>query len=159
MNKPAWRDSAQIRSALEAAFNLVLTTRMHGLPMNNQSLSVQAVGFERFVDGDWLGVLITPWSMNLLLLPDEATDWSDLAAGSQFLRSFSYGDYLFTVGNEAELGIYGQCSLFSPMFEFADQAAAVATAQAALSHLIAAPVRAISRRDLLRGSLAKGSEA
>ena len=148
-----WQDAWQVRTALQVAFGRILQTRMQDLPFLSPALDVQAVGFERGPDGDWLGVLITPWSMNLMLLP--GGDWPQQVPGSQFERRFAYGNYRFTLGHEAEIGVYGQCSLFSPMQQFADQAAAVLAAQAALSGLIAAPARAVSRRDLLRGRLGK----
>jgi [NiFe] hydrogenase assembly HybE family chaperone len=154
-----WQDRAQIESALEHTFNDILATRMRDVPVVNPALSVRALGFERFV-GDWLGVLITPWFMNLLLLPGPECSWMKIPPGSKIERAFPYGSYEFTLADEARLGPYAQCSLFSPMFEFQDHDAAVATAQAVLKHLleldppaaVRPPRSAISRRDLLRGS-------
>lgn len=152
-----WQDSRQVRSALETVFGQILQTRMQGLPFLNPALQVEAIGFQAAADGDWLGILITPWSMNLLLLP--ASAWPARQAGDQFERQIGYASYRFTLGHEAELGVYGQCSLFSPMLEFADHAAAVAAAQAALTGLMAPPARSVSRRDLLRGKLTKPNTA
>ncbi|PPD38647.1 MAG: rubredoxin [Methylobacter sp.] len=150
-----WRESGQIRLALETAFNDILDTRMGGLPIVNTALSVQAIGFDRF-NGDWLGVLLTPWCMNLLLLPGSDSTWCGQASGTSIERHFPYGTFEFTLGSEMPLGMYAQCSLFSPMFQFADQAAALATAQAALQGLLAASAaRGVSRRDLLRGTIGK----
>jgi [NiFe] hydrogenase assembly HybE family chaperone len=154
-----WRDGEQIRLALETTFNDILATRMLDLPVVNQSLSVRALGFER-VNADWHGVLITPWFMNLLLLPGPDSTWITHPTGSKFERTFPYGSFEFTIANEAQLGTYGQCSLFSPMFEFHDQDAALAAAEAVLKHLLESnpppeavlPRTAISRRDLLRGT-------
>ncbi|WP_019865803.1 [NiFe]-hydrogenase assembly chaperone HybE [Methylovulum miyakonense] len=150
-----WRESGQIRLALETAFNDILDARMGGLPIANTALSVQAIGFNRFNE-DWLGVLLTPWCMNLLLLPGSDSTWCGQASGTSIERSFPYGTFEFTLGSETLLGMYAQCSLFSPMFQFADQAAALAAAQAALQGLLATPEpRGISRRDLLRGTIGK----
>ena len=41
---------------------------MAGVPMLNPALRVQAVGFRHW-QSHWLGVLVTPWFMNLMLLP------------------------------------------------------------------------------------------
>lgn len=148
-----WQDGEQIGEALELTFNQILTTRMQDVPLLNSALRVQAVGFAP-VHHDWLGILITPWFMNLLLLPGADSDWIGLSPGSKFERVFPYGSFEFTVANEAQLGMYGLCSLFSPMFQFEDQAAALTAAQSALQALLASPApRAISRRDLLRGNL------
>lgn len=152
-----WQDSGQIRQALEAVFNEIWATRMSGMPVINAELSVQAVGFSRFNE-DWAGVLITPWFMNLLLLPGPDSNWRDEPPGAKIERRFPYGAFDFTVGNEAQLGKYALCSLFSPMFQFENQAAALSAAQAALQGLLTAPTpRAVSRRDLLRGAIGNGN--
>jgi len=146
-----WQDGAQIRRDLEAAFNVVLATRMQGLPIVNPALTVQAVGFGRYGE-DWLGVMITPWSMNLMLLPGENSDWRNLTAGGKIERQFLYGLYEFALGDDAQIGCYALCSLFSPMFDFPDQVSAITAAQSALQTLLTPPQRQLSRRDLLRGS-------
>jgi [NiFe] hydrogenase assembly HybE family chaperone len=148
-----WQDSEQICQNLEAAFDAILQTRMQDVPVLNSALSVQALGFLRYQQ-DWLGVLITPWFMNLLLLPEPDSTWQTQAPGSKFSRTFPYGVFEFTMANEAQLGVYAVCSLFSPMFQFEGQAAAVAAAKAALQGLLtSSATRAVSRRDLLRGNL------
>lgn len=150
-----WLDSGQIKSALETTFNDILATRMRGLPVVNPRLSVHAVGFERFGDL-WPGILVTPWFMNLLLLPGKGNPWLHLPPGSAFEHNFPVGTFLLTVAHEARLGLYAQCSLFSPMFDFNDQAAAIAAAESARQGLLAQPApRAVSRRDLLRGHLGR----
>ncbi|MDP2903010.1 MAG: [NiFe]-hydrogenase assembly chaperone HybE [Methylovulum sp.] len=152
-----WQDSEQIRRVLETAYNEVLEKRMHGMPVLNAELSVQAVGFSRFSE-DWLGVLLTPWFMNLLLLPRPDSRWRELPPGTKSEFHFPYGVFEFTLANEAQLGPYARCSLFSPMFQFENQAAALAAAQAALQGLlISGAPRNVSRRDLLRGAIGKGN--
>lgn len=129
---------------------------MRDLPVVNAALSVQAVGFNRF-NKDWLGVLITPWFMNLLMMPGPDSTWHAQQPGTKIEKNFPYGTFEFTLGNETQLGTYALCSLFSPMFQFENQAAALAAAQAALQGLLAksAP-RVVSRRDLLRGAIGNG---
>ncbi|WP_415879147.1 [NiFe]-hydrogenase assembly chaperone HybE [Methylomonas sp. TEB] len=150
-----WRDGEQIRQTLEAVFNDILAQRMRDMPVLNSALAVRALGFNRY-NADWVGILITPWFMNLLLLPSADSQWPTQAPGSKFDQAFPYGSFEFVVADEGQLGRYAQCSLFSPMFQFADQAAAVAAAESAFQALLAAPApRAISRRDLLRGNLVR----
>jgi [NiFe] hydrogenase assembly HybE family chaperone len=152
-----WKNSEQISHTLETTFNEILTNRMRGLPIVNVALSVQAVGFSRFCE-DWLGVLITPWFMNLLLLPSSDSNWLEQQPGTKIDKHFPYGTFEFTLGSEAQLGTYALCSLFSPMFQFENQAAALASAQAALQGLLAEITpRGVSRRDLLRGAIGKGN--
>jgi [NiFe] hydrogenase assembly HybE family chaperone len=147
----------QISHALETTFNEILDKRMRDLPVVNASLSVQAVGFNRFGE-DWLGVLITPWFMNLMLLPGPNSHWRTQQPGTKIEKHFPYGVFEFTLGSEPQMGIYALCSLFSPMFQFENQVAALAAAQSALQGLLAeAAPRNVSRRDLLRGAIGKGN--
>jgi len=109
--------------------------RMQGVPVLNPELKVQCVGFEAW--GDYcLGVLITPWFMNLVLLPGEGETWAELSIGDKVVQVFPSGAYEFILGEEPGAGRYLMCSLFSPMFEFVDQQAAVATAEAVMQGLM-----------------------
>lgn len=150
-----WQGSEQIIQTLETAFKHILDVRMRDVPIINPALAVQAIGFETFADA-YPGVLITPWCMNLMLFPHPDSAWLSLSAGHQFEQTFPSGSFMFTLATEPQLGAYAQCSLFSPMFEFEDQAAALAAAQAALQGLLTIPApRAVSRRALLRGQIGK----
>lgn len=132
-----WADSPA--AALERAFGAIARTRMAGLPICNPELAVEALGFRRGPAGQWVGMLITPWAVNLLCLPGEADTWPAVPAGGRHDWHFPSGDYEFTVAKEEQLGIYHLCSLFSPALEFESHAAARLTAMAALDALFAAP--------------------
>ncbi|MCU7931881.1 MAG: [NiFe]-hydrogenase assembly chaperone HybE [Candidatus Thiodiazotropha sp. (ex Codakia rugifera)] len=120
---------------LELQFRTIEKQRMQGLPLINKALQVEAVGFCEW-NGCCLGVLITPWFMNLMLLADEGDAWSDRQIGDKQLHQLPSGPYEFIVGEEEGIGRYQMCSLFSPMFEFSDQATAVAAAEAAMDGLM-----------------------
>ena len=122
-------------SRLETTFAQIQEERMQDVPIINTTLRVEAVDFRRY-QGYWLGVMITPWFMNLMLLPADDSDWSDLQELSEQSHVFPSGRYTFIVGRESSLGTYKSCSLFSPMFEFADQVAAVDTAHAVMEALM-----------------------
>ena len=145
--------ACQRRAAqLGEAFGFIERTRMAGLPLLHPGLRVQAVGFEPMDDGSALGVLLTPWFMNLVRFPLEACASEE---GVGRARSMQLGgEPLHFIGAfEAGFGAYHACSLFSPMFEFADQPAALATAQAVLDILRPACVAAAppARRHFLFG--------
>lgn len=123
---------------LEAAFRRIETERMAGVAMLNPALHVQALGFACW-RGHWLGTLITPWFMNLVLVPGREEGWQSVADGARIFRRFPAGDYAFLGGSEPELGEYQTCALFSPMDRFADQDSACAVAQAALPLLHTPP--------------------
>lgn len=148
---------------LVAAFRAIHATRMRGLPFVNERLAVEAIGFRRWNER-WLGVLLTPWFMSLVLLPDDTARarWQPLKPGACAAYEFPAGVFEFIGGREEAIGEFQSCSLFSPVFEFADQATARLAAEAALAALFDAQNRrepgvdapapaAVSKRDLLRG--------
>jgi [NiFe] hydrogenase assembly HybE family chaperone len=159
---------------MERVFRDIHAHRMQGLPILNDALDVEAVGFRPW-HGHWLGVLITPWFMNVMLLPGPEAPWPDVPPGGKRDWEFPSGVYTFIVGQEATLGEYHMCSLFSPVFEMPDAATARLTALAALEALLKpqeyagnvetalppGPVAAIadkldqpmSKRDFLRGGV------
>jgi [NiFe] hydrogenase assembly HybE family chaperone len=132
MTVAGWIENPAAR--LEAAFRAIAAGRMRGLSFVNPSLAVEAVGFAPW-DAHWLGCLVTPWFMNLVLLPREAAAWHSVPAGDKVAYRFPAGVYEFIAGREEAIGEYQVCSLFSPMLEFADHESARLTAQAALGAL------------------------
>lgn len=125
---------------LEAAFREIHTAQMRGLPIVNDALAVKALGFRRH-DERWLGALVTPWFLNIVLLPGEGDDWSGLIPGAKELIEFPSGRYEFVHANRKGVGAYKACSLFSPMFEFASMLQATETASAALVSLFDPSIR------------------
>lgn len=121
--------SARLVAAFRAA-----AARMQGLGFVNPALAVEAVGFAPW-DRHWLGVMITPWFINLTLAPRDVGVWQPLAPGAKRRYRFPAGDYEFIGAVDEIAGEYQACSLFSPVLEFDDQPTArlVATlARAAL---------------------------
>lgn len=154
---------------LEAAFRAT-ASRMAGLGIVNPELRVEAVDFAPW-EGHWLGVLVTPWCMNLMVLPRDRAQWLPLRSGDKRHYTFPAGDYEFIGARDATAGEFHMCSLFSPMLQFADHDTARITAKVARKALLDArtadydedaaagaarqpplePAPAISRRALLRG--------
>lgn len=120
-----------LAKGLQRHFEHVHTTRMADVPILNDKLSVEAIAHRRTPDG-CLGVLITPWCINLMLLPCEGDDWHDLPVGSYQTHVFPSGPYDFVIGHEDGIGRFQSCSLLSPVTELEDHEAAVAFARAAL---------------------------
>jgi [NiFe] hydrogenase assembly HybE family chaperone len=141
--------------ALVALFVRVGATRMDGVPILNPALQVVALGFEvqnmplapvkpaqtaintvakTLQETAAVGILITPWFMNLVWFPLVRVD-APGRSGSSRQHTVGAECFDFCAGHEPSFGSYEACSLFSPMFEFPDQAAAVATAQAVLDSL------------------------
>lgn len=150
------------------AYRRIGEQRMQGLPIFNQRLEVEAVGFTQW-DGHLLGVLITPWFMNLVLLPGEQDDWSELASGTSAAWELPAGEYEFTVNPDTATDVHQSLSLFTTVTDFPDQQTARAVAQEIMDRILTSgvqhgskpveslnelPARVLnepmSRRDLLR---------
>lgn len=112
---------------VEAAFRVVHQTRMQDVPILNPAISVEAVDFAPW-EAHWLGCLVTPWFMNLMLLPRVTEQWIRLRPGEKHTYAFPAGAFEFIAGKEQMIGEYHACSLFSPMLEFADHETARLTA-------------------------------
>lgn len=143
-------------AVLQAVFSEVAATRMAGLPICHPGLQVEALGFEPLRQADavasgllsahdaqarglWLpplaiGVLITPWCMNLVSLPIEREATPHQVGQSRRLNLGGHA-LSFITAHEPALGSFGACSLFSPMQDFADAHAARETALAVLDGL------------------------
>lgn len=120
---------------LEAVFQEINASRMKGVPFVNGALSVKAVGF-RILEGRVVGVLVTPWFMNIIALPKPGENWTGLPTGTRALMDFPSGTYEFLSAERPETGPYRACSLFSPMFDFSSMLQAVETAEAIIPALL-----------------------
>lgn len=142
--------------AFAALFTHIAQTRMDGIPVLNLMLRVEAVGFEAvtlelptecatesetnsapidpMAGAGAVGILITPWFMNLVWLPLVQVNF-ERCTGINRMRNVGTENFSFIGGFEASFGSYEACSLFSPMFEFPDHDAARETAQAVLAAL------------------------
>lgn len=143
MQQAAWL--AARTEALVTDFNEVWHAKMRDVPIVNKLLHVQAVGFDLY-QGRPLGVLLSPWFMNLILLPAEGEDWSDLQPGAKEYITFASGQYEFIHNKRDMTGGYKACSLFSPMNDFRSQAQAVEVARAVLVALFQEEHRAETDR-------------
>jgi len=129
-------DLAPQAAQIEATFTHIATTRMAGIPVLNPALTVALRGFQLH-GAHRLGVLITPWFMNLIAFA--TAEEAPARVGAKMMLALPSGAYEAIRGHEDSLGAYWSVSLFSPMGDFADMDTAIATADAALAELLAAP--------------------
>ncbi len=158
-------DAAAWGERLAGAYREIGERAMRDLPIFNAALRVEAVGCRK-VDERMVGILVTPWFMNLVMAADDGACQPFAASGSQLRVHFPAGAVDLAVSEVASVGRIASCSLFSPMFEFEDMGSARATAEAALAALMrpdddaettrrrdSSLVSAIDRRNFLRGVL------
>ena len=124
--------------AVEDAFFRIQREQMAEVPILNPELSVEAVDFQRW-QGHWLGIVVTPCCMSMLLLPGSSENWVSTGDNKRRFVRFPAGDFAFLGSAEMELGEYQSCPLFSPMAQFASQSEATMTARASLIALLTDP--------------------
>ncbi|WP_313953741.1 [NiFe]-hydrogenase assembly chaperone HybE [Accumulibacter sp.] len=160
---------------LEAMYQRIWTSSMREMSFVNLALSVEAIGFRRWppantdtallncdassrligdlarrapgVSGDWVGAVITPWFINLFVLPGGGDLWSDRPSGERCNIAFPIGPLQFIADDDAtgEVPSFQYCPLFAPPAQFTSQAAARAAAMAALNAMFTAPVATASK--------------
>jgi [NiFe] hydrogenase assembly HybE family chaperone len=167
-------------AALVEAYRRIAARKADGIPFSNPRLSVDGVGFRDF-EGQQVGVLITPWCMNLVVLEseesraDESADPSDREAAdvlAEEKRSFRFpgGEYEFVRASLENIPRHHALALFTSVEAFPDMPTARAVAEETLRRMLAPAAddspavrskagedalaaRPVSRRTLLRRTL------
>jgi len=120
---------------LEKQYSKVLQQRIADNLLLNPKLKIQAVDFRPW-GGNCLGVLVTPWSMELMILSNEGDGWADMAVGSNISFDFPSGPVDFVLEESEGMGRFLNCPLYSPVFDLQDQETAVATAKLVIESLM-----------------------
>ncbi|MHA2937276.1 [NiFe]-hydrogenase assembly chaperone HybE [Vibrio sp. RC27] len=132
-------------------FNNIYHTEMKALPFVNTNLSVECIGFALHEE-NWLGVLLTPWCMDLLLFPGPGREWSQsLNVGDKMGLTLGENQYTFFASYHEELGQYLSCSLCSPVKHLTTHSAAKQLAIDIRRLIVALPLDTVddkSRRQL-----------
>lgn len=124
--------------AVEEAFCRIQREQMSDVPILNPALAVEAIDFQCW-QGHWLGIVVTPWCMSMLLVPGSGENWVSTGENKRRFVKFPAGDFAFLGSEEEELGEYQSCPLFSPMGKFSTQSEATMTARASLIALLTTP--------------------
>lgn len=136
--RPAVPLDADPTAFLESHYQHVWETRMQDLPFVNPVLAVKAVSFQRH-EGDWLGVMITPWFLNLFLLSGGGQLWGDIPAGERRYLNLPCGTLQFIADDDPDLGPYQYCPLIAPVSAIPDMATALKAAQDAMAAVCVPP--------------------
>ena len=129
------QDPQLIGAQLEQAFHKIHLENMQGIPILNPAIRVEALGFQLY-EGRVLGIIITPWLMNVVLLPVEGEDWSHMALGDKRPHKFVSMTYKFMLNEIDGIGRCQTHSLYSPMRDFISHEQALVVAQNFLDDLM-----------------------
>ncbi len=132
------KDPQTVSEIIEHTFEKIRIENMQDIPILNARIHVQALGFQEY-QGRIVGVIITPWLMNLILIPADEDNWVELSLGQKQTHKFPSGEYKFLVNELDNIGFCQTHSLFSPMNNFVSQEQAVVAAENFLNNLFVVP--------------------
>jgi [NiFe] hydrogenase assembly HybE family chaperone len=116
-----------------------IDAEMRDLPVYNDKVVIEAIGFHPFDDAALLGVLLTPWFMNVIVLPIEPTPMDMAEIGRTVSVELPVGQRIFAIGGDEAIGLYKFHSLQSPVLGFTLPGQACAAAQRMLAQLTTPP--------------------
>ena len=119
-------------------FQQIGSERILGLPIYNDKLTVEAVNFQQ-CNGGLIGVLVTPWFMNVMLLPEDTSPYQNQELGEKVNYQLRSGEHEFVIGEDEEVGRYLFRTVTSPTHCYKKQTAAVNAGSKALSTLLTPP--------------------
>ncbi|WP_145520168.1 hydrogenase-2 assembly chaperone [Yersinia mollaretii] len=99
---------------LEQQFGQIADDEMRGLPFYRDHIPLRACGFQLF-EQQWIGTLLTPWMLSLVVLPGPQQSWPRRAVGERLMLALPCGTIGFTVSEVAGCGQYLSRSLMSPL--------------------------------------------
>jgi [NiFe] hydrogenase assembly HybE family chaperone len=151
-------ECARLAERLEAYFLGVHELSMKDVPICNENLAVASTDFRPW--GEWaVGIIVTPWFMNIVAAPLSGAAPVAAAPGATQSLGLPAGMVEFLAADLDGFDRLLMCSLFSPMQDFVDQEAALATARAALDVLLTPPAPpleppapSMDRRAFFRGA-------
>lgn len=119
----------------EEGMRRIARERMAGLPIVNPKIDVRAVDFRRW-GNDWIGVMVTPWSIAAVYVCEVAESWVEVPVGKVRLIELPAGDFPFISVEDPILGRFLSLPLKSPVLDMADQETADEFARVALKTML-----------------------
>ncbi|CNI12579.1 MULTISPECIES: hydrogenase-2 assembly chaperone [Yersinia] len=99
---------------LEQVFSQIAADEMCHLPFYRDHIPLRACGFQLF-EQQWIGALLTPWMLSLVVLPGPQQRWDRRIVGERLMLALPCGNIGFTVSEVAGCGQYLSRSLMSPL--------------------------------------------
>jgi [NiFe] hydrogenase assembly HybE family chaperone len=144
-------------------YQAIFEERFRDLPIINPALRVEAVGFRELAEHEF-GVLISPWFINLVLLPGTER-WDHRPQGSVCTVELPGGKVDFTVSHDDVSGTMLSAAMFGTVTEFPDQEMAREVARETLRLLFSKEYAAddakqgrMSRRQLFQNLAGQGGD-
>lgn len=140
---------------LETHFKSVHKDEMDDLKLCNKNVHVEGIGFHLH-DNHWIGIMITPWFLNLMIIPQSGQPWPELTEGrgKDIVLEFPCGNLKFAPRIDPVIGSHLCCLLASPLNDYKTHDEVVSIAHQVLADLQRIPMKAVeepvslSRRSL-----------
>ncbi|MFC5708031.1 hydrogenase-2 assembly chaperone [Aeromonas eucrenophila] len=100
-------------SLLVAQYERIAREQMCELPFYHPSMPILAECL--LFEDQWLGCVLTPWMLSLVVLPGPDQHWPVRASSERLALQLPCGDMTFMVGELPEIGQLLACSLMSPL--------------------------------------------
>jgi [NiFe] hydrogenase assembly HybE family chaperone len=144
------------QTSVQKVYSQVLETDMQHMAFCQLSLPVYATPFVHY-QNQWLGVLLTPWMLSILILPGPNECWPPRQLADKLGLEFGAGreskHYTFIVNQHPQLGQYLACSLMSPVKGIGDAESGIALAKDILNQLNQIPLHIEDHVDLSKRAL------
>jgi [NiFe] hydrogenase assembly HybE family chaperone len=102
------------KALVEQTYQAIMDNDMIDMPFCDKNVPIYAAPFVVYED-QWLGVLLTPWTLSILLFPGFEQHWPQRKIGDKLAIEINAQHYTFMVNEQPQLGQYLACSLMSPV--------------------------------------------
>jgi [NiFe] hydrogenase assembly HybE family chaperone len=146
-------ENSDLIALLQEHFEEIRVTHMRGLPILNPHMAVEVVAVRDFGEHR-MCVLITPWFMNLVLLPGNE-EWSGVEQGESVSIELPRESLDFMVSHDDAIATFLSVVLFRTVTDFPDQDTAREVARQVMHELFTSDKKTarktVNRRALLTG--------
>ena len=91
---------------------------LRDLPLYNPVVTIEAIGFQGVGSDAVIGVVITPWFMNLVRLPLMRKPFDGDALEQAVMVALPCGERKFAMNGDDNVGLFDALSLHSPVLAF-----------------------------------------
>ncbi|VTU07211.1 hydrogenase-2 operon protein HybE [Actinobacillus porcinus] len=133
-----------------------IAENMRDLPFYRHDIPCFTPNFVLF-EGQWIGTVLTPWMMSIVVLPGPQQQWEERAIGDKLGLQLPYKTITFTVSGVESVPQYLSSSLLSPLDPNLTAEQAIQLTKDCLTMLLSLPVQQqapdLNKRNILRAML------